>query len=302
MSGFIENDKDNRLYYNNITSLKLQSYEFEVHYAEELDSKVAEFPHQHPLYEIYYGLEDTAYIFVENEKISLGKHELLLISRNIKHQVLYEPERHFKYLVLVFDLFPLNATSLKGPDGVNEWNDVKHILDQVDTTGFLHSTNPFDGHFLLDPIRVEQKRKQLAWNTLSCFMYYQFTIKALRHFSKTRPSDEKMAGKLNLGLEASKFIHKHYAENITLEDVAEYLNISTRHVNREYLNMFNTTFIKNLNLVRLEYAARFLCTTDHSNERIAEMVGFSSARTLYKLFKEYKGKTISQYRKEHSRS
>ena len=44
MSGFIEREIDNRLYYNHITSLKLQSYEFAVHYAEELNSKVAEFP------------------------------------------------------------------------------------------------------------------------------------------------------------------------------------------------------------------------------------------------------------------
>ena len=295
----MEEKKDNRLYCNHITSMKLQSYEFEVNYAEELDSKVAEFPHQHPLYEIYYGLEDVTRIYLKKEEISLEKNEMLLISRNIEHQVFYEPDRQFKYFVLVFDLFPLTQKTLKGPDGIDEWNDIKRILDKVDAAGFLYTKNPFDGHLFLKLIRDEQEKKPLAWNTFSCFMYYQFMVKALRHFSRTKPSDKTMAGKLNLGLEASKFIHKHYSEDITLKEVAEYLNISPRHVNREYMNMFNTTFIKNLNLVRIEYAERYLCTTDYSNEKIAELVGFSGARTLYKLFKEYKGITVSQYRKGH---
>ena len=83
----MEENKNNRLYYNHITSLKLRSYEFVLHYAEEMDSKVAEFPHQHPLYEIYYALEDTVHILLKKEKISLEKHEMLLISRNIGHHV-----------------------------------------------------------------------------------------------------------------------------------------------------------------------------------------------------------------------
>ena len=298
----IEEKRDNRLYHNHITSLKLQSYEFVVHYAEELDSKVAEFPHQHPLYEIYYSLENVTNIYIGKEEINLKKHEMVLISRNSKHQVFYEPDRQFKYFVLVFDLFPLTVKTLKGPDGPNEWDDIKQILDTVDTFGFLHSQDPFDGYRLLDLVRYEQENKPLAWNTFSCFMYYQFMVRTLRHLSSAKTTDKTVAGKLNLGIEASKFIHKHYAEDISLEDVSAHLNISTRHVNREYINMFNTTFIKNLNLVRIEYAERYLCTTDYSSEKIAEMIGFSSVRTLYKLFKEYKGITISKYRKEHQKN
>jgi AraC-like DNA-binding protein len=294
-------DRRSKLYYNHITSLKLRSYEFSLHYAEEMDSTVAEFPHQHPLYEIYYSLEDTVHIYIKKEEVHLKKHEMLLVSKNIRHQVFYEPDRQFKYFVLIFDFFPLISKTIKGPDGINEWDDLKRVLDKADSAGFMHSKIPFDGHLVLDLIRGEQEEKALAWNTFICFIYYQFTIKAIRHLVKIKNTDFIMAGKLNLGLEASKFIHKHYAEDITLEDVAEYLNISPRHVNREYINMFNTTFIKNLNLVRVEYAKRYLCTTDYSNEKIAEMVGFSCVQTLYKLFKEYEGIAISHYRREYRR-
>ena len=39
---------------------------------------------------------------------------------------------------------------------------------------------------------------------------------------------------LNLGLEASEYIHNNYYREITLQSVADYLNISPRHVNRVF--------------------------------------------------------------------
>jgi len=296
-------NKNERLYYNHITSLKLRSYEFVLHYAEEMDGTVAEFPHQHPFYEIYYGLEDMTHIFLKEKRqnINLEKHCLLLISKNIQHQVFFEPDRKFKYFVFVFDVFPLTVKTLKGPDGIKEYSDIKCILEKVASTGYVHTNIQFDGHYILNLIREEQKEKPLAWNTCSCFMYYQFMVKALRHFSKIRTSDKEIAGRLNHGIEASKFIHRHYSEEITIEDIAKHLNISTRHANREYTNIFNTPLIKNLNMIRIEYAKRYLCTTDYSNEKIAELVGFSSVRILYKLFMEYEGIKISQYRKNHQK-
>jgi YesN/AraC family two-component response regulator len=62
------------------------------------------------------------------------------------------------------------------------------------------------------------------------------------------------------------------------------------------MNIFKTSIMKNLNLLRIEYAKRYLCLTDYSIEKISEMTGFSCSRILYKLFKKYVGIPISQYR------
>jgi transcriptional regulator GlxA family with amidase domain len=60
--------------------------------------------------------------------------------------------------------------------------------------------------------------------------------------------------------------------------------------------MFNTSTIRTLNMVRIEYAKRYLCFTNYSVEKIVEIIGFSCPRTLYKLFKQHVGITMSQYR------
>lgn len=98
-----------------------------------------------------------------------------------------------------------------------------------------------------------------------------------------------------------RYIHSHYQEELSIEKVAEALNVSSRHINRSYSAMFGTTFIKNANLLRIAYAKDYLCTTDDSIEEIAEKVGFASTRTFYKLFQQYEGISASQYRTLHKR-
>jgi YesN/AraC family two-component response regulator len=49
----------------------------------------------------------------------------------------------------------------------------------------------------------------------------------------------------------------------------------------------------------LNYAKNYLYHTDKSAEEIASLVGISAVQTLYRLFKENEGITISEYRKIH---
>ena len=63
----------------------------------------------------------------------------------------------------------------------------------------------------------------------------------------------------------------------------------------------STTFMKNTNLLRIAYAKNYLCTTDLSIEEIAEKIGFTSSRALYKLFQQYEGLSLSQYRERHKK-
>jgi transcriptional regulator GlxA family with amidase domain len=144
-------------------------------------------------------------------------------------------------------------------------------------------------------------RKQLAWNSSIVFKMYDFVVRSLRQTVRVKVTDQNLAGTLNLGIAVSKFLHAHFTEPITLEDVAKHFNYSSRHVNRAYMKIFNTSIIRNLNLLRMEYAKRHLCFTDYSIKKIAEITGFSCSRTLYKLFQKYEGVAISQYRNKKTK-
>ncbi|MDR1596163.1 MAG: AraC family transcriptional regulator [Treponema sp.] len=290
-----QNDPE-RFIYDHITSIRFDTYEFTLAYADKLDNTTAEFPHQHPFYEIYYTLEKYIQIRIKDEIIELRQHELLIIAKNVEHQVLFEPDCNFRYFVLIWDLFPVITQTRRGPEGAHEWEDLRQAMEKIDRRQFIHSEMPFNGHEILDVIQNELDRKQLAWNSSIVFKMYDFLVRALRHAVRIKVADQGLAGMLNLGIAASKYLHAHFAEPVTLEDVARHLNYSSRHVNRAYMNIFKTSIMRNLNLLRIEYAKRYLCLTDYSIEKISEMTGFSCSRTLYKLFKKYVGVSISQYR------
>jgi AraC-like DNA-binding protein len=285
------------IYHKYITSFKTRSYEFVLYYAEILSEAIAEFPHHHPLYQILYVLEGTIQIGFADTVVSLPRGSCIILAKDIKHHIFYNPSRKKKYFSMIFDFITFKSKGVTGPDGELEWTDINAMLQQISKKGYIVSSGQFSDKQLLDQILWEQKYRETGWNTCLCTAFFRFFIEVLRQIEgKQKTRDLVPAGKLNLAMEATKYIHKHYQEAISLESIAQYLNISPRHVNRTYQAMFGTTFMKNLSRLRIEYAKIYLFETELSIETIAEMVGFTSSRVLYKLFKKYEGISLSQYR------
>ena len=68
---------------------------------------------------------------------------------------------------------------------------------------------------------------------------------------------------------------------------------------RIFSDYFGISFRRTLSIYRLNYAKNYLIFTDKPVEEIAELVGISAPQTLYRLFKENEGMTISEYRRYH---
>jgi AraC-like DNA-binding protein len=285
---------EGRIYHKHITGLKLCAYEFTLYNAEELCESIAEFSHSHHAYQIYYVLESHIGIRVQDADLTLSKGEFILLAKDTLHCVAYRPDRETSYFSMIFDISPLTDS-----EGDSELLDIMAVLSRLKDYSYIRSPLAFDGRPILDQILSEQTGKEAGWNTCMVFYYYRFFIEAIRNISSAKARAQTPSGKLNLGIEASKFIHKHFGEDITLKDAAEYLNVSPRHVNRAFQDMFGTTFVKTLNRLRIEYTKGFVGTTNYSVKQISELVGFSSSRRLFKLFKEYEGMSISRYREQH---
>lgn len=92
------------------------------------------------------------------------------------------------------------------------------------------------------------------------------------------------------------FLEKHYAEQITLYDAAQYL-----HMNYSYLSAYishNTGkhFRELLNDVRIQHSKTLLSETNLSISRISESIGYSDQSYFGKIFKKQVGITPLQYR------
>ena len=94
------------------------------------------------------------------------------------------------------------------------------------------------------------------------------------------------------------FIQENYAKKITLDEVAELLNMSKVSFNRFMKKSTNHTFIEYLNQVRIDNASRLLAGMDYSVSEIAYSCGFNNIANFNRIFKKIKKLTPSAYRKK----
>ena len=96
---------------------------------------------------------------------------------------------------------------------------------------------------------------------------------------------------------AMDYIEKHYQEEITLEDVAKQVGLSSNYFSRLFKSQTGTNFSDKILSFRMEKAKEILRDTDYNIKDITYMVGYVDPNYFTKLFKKYTGKNASEYRK-----
>lgn len=94
------------------------------------------------------------------------------------------------------------------------------------------------------------------------------------------------------------YIHEHYAQPLKLKQLADLINMSEGHFCRFFKQMVQKSPVEYLNHYRTQKACKQLENTDHKIVDIAMDVGFDNLSYFITVFKQHKGCTPSQYRKE----
>ena len=92
------------------------------------------------------------------------------------------------------------------------------------------------------------------------------------------------------------FIHQHYAEKISLQDLSDHAGLSTKECIRLFKNTFHQTPMDYLISYRIEQAKDLLKNTEEPVTNIAFMTGFQNSAYFSKTFKKYTDLTPKQYR------
>jgi AraC-like DNA-binding protein len=93
------------------------------------------------------------------------------------------------------------------------------------------------------------------------------------------------------------YIEQHYAEPITMTDMAELAGLSSTHFNRRFRQLLRMTPMQYFRTVRTQATQRLLTTTSRSIAEIAIDVGYTDQSHLTKRFREVTGMTPAAYRK-----
>lgn len=92
------------------------------------------------------------------------------------------------------------------------------------------------------------------------------------------------------------YLEAHYAEKVTLKDVARHLALSKVYASSFIKHATGSNFSDLLRLIRVTHVRKMLSTTEEKLSSIAKACGFSSEFHLSKVFKQQTGESPSQFR------
>jgi len=96
------------------------------------------------------------------------------------------------------------------------------------------------------------------------------------------------------------WLEEHLAEQLSLEDIAQHVGISTRTLTRRFRAQTGTTPLQWVLTVRIRHSQELLETTTLSAEKIAHQVGFDSVSAFRECFYRRVGTTPQGYRRSFS--
>lgn len=127
------------------------------------------------------------------------------------------------------------------------------------------------------------------------FQFFFFIISNRQKKETASASQTKSLEKMKMIL---KYVEEHYAEKISIEDMAELTYYSKSHFMKFFKSHMGTGFTEYLNDYRLTMAERLLCSSGGSVLDIAEQSGFDNLSYFNRLFKRKYGLSPGKWRKE----
>ena len=96
-------------------------------------------------------------------------------------------------------------------------------------------------------------------------------------------------------LQIIRYIHRHYADDLSLNTLAEVLHMTPGYVSRLFSRESGTTYRKYLTELRVEKAKERLATTGLSIAEVCDRVGFNDYFHFLKTFKRLTGVSPGKY-------
>ena len=119
----------------------------------------------------------------------------------------------------------------------------------------------------------------------------------IRHFEDDSPRDAQSMTRLQQFQTALAFISDHYAEPITLADIAEVINYTPSYASTLFVSCAGVNFKTYLDNFRIKKAVDLLCSTRQTVSEIALQCGYDNVRTFNNAFRRITGQSPSQLRK-----
>lgn len=259
--------------------------------------------HWHDELELIFIHEGCGEFHVSDDSYILAKGQGLLVNQGMLHSFsIAKGCENCVYSSVVFHpsfLLSYNQTKLCSIY-------LHPIISNSSLTGLPLSENvPHEKeilHLLQQIIRINKERQYCYELYTKDYLMRLWILLLERHTRESCTSSESGDTRISMdearAKEAIRFIEEHYADSISLDDIAASIHVSKSECCRCIRRCMKMTPFEYLMKYRIFVAAGLLCDED-SNDSVAILaskVGFNSSSYFNKLFKKYMNCTPTQYK------
>ena len=278
------------------------------YYMKSFDDSLDMWMHRHEYFEIMYVNSGNIVIKVspdENlkdaEVYNLTQGQFIFLKPNLYHQmIINKNETAFVYNV---EFLPVdnnneiikNAQSIITVDFEKLFFDTKLNNFMKSEAGFIITTDTAQvGTTIKELIFAANQKKNTKEDYLSIILR---EMNLLIEISNCIVN--KKLGEISYIRKANSYIMDNYNKKITIDEIAEYVNISKSYLEHQYKKQMGQTILGFINVLRVQKASKLLLKTSMKISEIATQVGYQDKNQLNYEFKKIIGMTPREYRKNN---
>lgn len=233
--------------------------------------------HIHSDIEILYMRSGTQHIMVENRAYAVHEGETAIIFPNVNHSYFRETKNPL----------PVDAVLIICSEKIYRSfsSDLSNVMPENPIV--KKDDVPADVKYAFTSITKSANADiRLAW--IMIILSNLFPCLILTH-KKPFPVED-------ISYKIIKYIENHFTEPLTLDAIAAELSVSRSYVSRIFSEKIKMNFRRYLGVLRAEYAATLIRTTQDSLTVISENAGFESQSTFNRIFRDIYGITPREFR------
>lgn len=256
-------------------------------------------PHLHSEIELIYIVEGKMIFVFGEERIDVEAGKIIFINSLTVHFSESIPGVFTRMCLLQF-----NPCLIYNANIASEYKYLAPFIQQDTFKYYLLDTAQSEKNRLLASllmeISTEFQGKNIAYEILIKSDLYKILTMLYRdnilkfNLLNNLQKEEMLFTKLSKVLD---YVEKNYAENITVENISQMLDLNYSYFCRLFKTATGKPFVQYLNFLRVSVAEKLLLTTDKPITEIIAETGFSSLSYFNRTFKKARGCSPSQYRK-----
>lgn len=257
--------------------------------------------HKHSAYEMHSIMAGSGVLAIGDREYDMLPGSLHLIGPNVFHSFRPNPGEFFVRSTMKFAYHPAQASDAWFPR--SEAEQITAALAHVTYRQFSNADSNRKIDALMADIRSEIETPSAGAYANVQSLFSQLIIHVVRLLVPDNKKNDSASFPQRIQDEMRfriiDLFFNQFKDNLTIEMLAEQLNLSTKQANRVLKQYYNMSFKQKLLDNRIEVAKEFLRMTDMSVQHIAEEVGYRTTAHFRQLFLQRTGLTPEQYRNSH---